>query len=222
MEVKDMFKQPKFSKLNSLLENRYDFSFNTTSLTRNSARHMLKLVESKISAAQHIGKNIEKAPAYCQMLLMRESLHTWLKEQQLTEGELGEAEVVLAAKTLTDSIQKMVEQAGKIVNEELPALSVAIRDQIGMSQADAYKTSVGNTVTELLSQLTAARDQLESSYLALTGQQESSAMAMPAAAQPGAVTDEAMPPQDAEDGGDEFAATDAEAGGTAPAGRDRR
>jgi len=221
MEVKDMFKQPKFNKLNSLLENRYDFSFNTSSLTHSSARTMLKLVETKITNAQRSGKSIERAPAYCQMLLMRESLRTWLNEQMLVEGEIGEAEVVLAAKTLTDSIQKMVEQAGKIVNEELPALTVAIRDQIGMSQAQAYKGSVGTAVTELLTQLTAARDQLESSYLTLTGQQTSSDMAMPAAAEP-APGAEAMPPEDAQDSGDDFAATDAEAGGTEPLGRERR
>lgn len=221
MEVKDMFKQPKFDKLNSLLENRYDFSFNTNSLSRSSARSMLKLVETKITNAQRGGKRIEQTPAYCQMLLMRESLRTWLNEQVLTEGEIGEAEVVLAAKNLTDSIQKMVEQAGKMANEELPALTVAIRDQIGMSQAESYKGSAGAAVTELLSQLTAARDQLESSYLALTGQQQPTDMAMPAAPEP-AAGDEAMPPQDAEAGGDEFAATDAEAGGTAPLGRDRR
>jgi hypothetical protein len=221
MEVKDMFKQPKFNKLNSLLENRYDFSFNTNSLTHSSARSMLKLVETKISNAQRSGKSVERAPAYCQMLLMRESLRTWLNEQVLVEGEIGEAEVVLAAKTLTDNIQKMVEQAGKIVNEELPALTIAIRDQIGMSQAEAYKGSVGTAVTELLTQLTAARDQLESSYLTLTGQQASSEMTMPVAAEPAPGAEE-MPPADDQVGGDEFTATDAETGGTAPAGRDRR
>jgi hypothetical protein len=90
-----------------------------------------------------------------------------------------------------------------------------------MSQAQAYKGSVGTAVTELLTQLTAARDQLESSYLTLTGQQTSSDMAMPAAAEPAAGA-EAMPPEDAQDSGDDFAATDAEAGGTEPLGRERR
>jgi hypothetical protein len=221
MEVKDMFNRPKFNKLNRLLENRYDYKFNTASLTVPSARHMLKLVETKIQAAQQSHKlhNSQSDPAYCQMLLMRESLDTWLSEQQLMEGELGEAEVILAAKNITDSVQKMVEQAGKIANEQLPALTTAIRDQIGMAQAEAYKNSVGQAISELVTQLSTARDQLDVSVLALTGQDVQTDMAMPEMP-----AGDEVPAPDGEEipAGDEFAATDAEAGGTEPLGRARR
>jgi hypothetical protein len=151
---------------------------------------------------------------------MRESISTWINERLLIEGELGEAEVILAAKNITDAVQKMVEQAGKISNEQLPALTAAIRDQIGMEQAEAYKTSVTQVISELVTQLSTARDQLDTSVLALTGQAVQTDMAMPAPAPDGGE----VPAPDAgeEPATDDFAAADAETGGTEPLGRERR
>jgi hypothetical protein len=220
MEVKDMFNRPKFNKLNRLLENRYNYSFDIPTLTVPTAQKMLRLIETKIKTVQqsHQIHVAERDPAYCQMLLMRESIGAWLNERMLTEGELGEAEVILAAKNITDAVQKMVEQASKIANEQLPALTVAIRDQIGMEQAEAYKNSVSQVVNELVTQLSGARDQLDTSVLALTGQAVQTDMAMPAADAGEAPAPEAG----AEPPADDFAATDAETGGDEPLGRDRR
>jgi hypothetical protein len=222
MEVKDMFNRPRFNKLNRLLENRYNYSFDNSALTVSAAQKMLRLIETKIKTVQqsHQIHLAERDPAYCQMLLMRESISTWINERLLTEGELGEAEVILAAKNITDSVQKMVEQAGKIANEQLPALVVAIRDQIGMEQSEAYKTAVTQVIGELVTQLSGARDQLDTSVLALTGQAVDTNMAMPAPAADGGE----VPAPDAgeQPAGDDFAAADAETGGTEPLGRDRR
>jgi hypothetical protein len=225
MEVKDMFNRPRFNKLNQLLENRYNYSFDIPTMTVPAAQKMLRLIETKIKTVQqsHQIHLAERSPAYCQMLLMRESIATWISERLLTEGELGEAEVILAAKNITDAVQKMVEQAGKIANEQLPALTVAIRDQIGMEQSEAYKNSVTQVIGELVTQLSAARDQLDNSVLALTGQAVQTDMAMPDTAAP-APDGEAVPAPDAgaEPTSDDFAASDAEAGGTEPLGRARR
>jgi len=223
MEVKDMFNRPRFNKLNQLLENRYNYSFDIPTMTVPTAQKMLRLIETKIKTVQqsHQIHLAERSPAYCQMLLMRESIATWLGERLLTEGELGEAEVILAAKNITDSVQKMVEQAGKIANEQLPALTTAIRDQIGMAEAEAYKNAVGQAIGELVTQLGAARDQLDMSVLALTGQSVQTDMAMPDATVP--VPDGGEEPSAGEEpAGDDFAAADAEAGGTEPLGRARR
>lgn len=219
MEVKDMFNRPKFNKLNRLLETRYDYSFDPAALTVPAAQKMLRSLETKIKTVQesHQIHAAERNPAYCQMLLMRESIGAWLDERMLTEGELGEAEVILAAKNITDAVQKMVEQAGKIANEQLPALTVAIRDQIGIEQAEAYKNAVGQTINELVTQLSAARDQLDTSVLALTGQAVQTDMTMPAVADTNEVPDTGTEPA-----GDDFAAADAETGGDEPLGRDRR
>ena len=218
MEVKDMFKKPKFSKLNRMLESRYDYKFNTDSLTVEKARGMLSLVESRNKAVQqsHGIHLSEQNASYCQMILMRESLTTWIGEKTLLEGEVAEAEVILAAKNVTDAVQKMVEQAGKIINEQLPALITAIRDQIGVQQADTYKNTVGQTLTELLAQLGTARDQLDNGVMALTGQAVDTDMALPSpVGDETEMSDEMMP-------SDDFAASDAETGGTEPLGRERR
>jgi hypothetical protein len=224
MEVKDMFNRPRFNKLNRLLENRYNYSFDTPALTVSAAQKMLRLIETKIKTVQqsHQIHVAERDPAYCQMLLMRESIATWISERLLTEGELGEAEVVLAAKNITDTVQKMVEQAGKIANEQLPALTVAIRDQIGMAESEAYKTSVTQVISELVTQLSTARDQLDTSVLALTGQAVQNGMDMPAAAPAPDGEEVPVPGAEEEPAGDDFAAADAETGGTEPLGRERR
>jgi hypothetical protein len=225
MEVKDMFNQPKFVKLNKLLESRYGYKFDSGAMTVGRARSMLKLVESRIQSIQHSHKNFvsEKEPAYCQLILMRESLSAWVKERTLVEGEIGEAEAKVAANSITNAVQKMIKDASKIVDEELPALVGVIRDQIGIAEADAYKNSVDPLIKELRTQLETVRDSLEQSVMALSGEQIQTDMSMPGPQMntPGVAGDEDMGTP-APDSGDNFAASAAETGGTEPLGRARR
>jgi hypothetical protein len=163
-----------------------------------------------------------------ELLTVRESLSAWLQEtrRQLNEGEVGNAEVLLAAKDMVDSVQDTIEKVGKMQNEQLPQLLDSIRDQIGSEQADAFKNAVGVTLDQLMQNLQAAREGVDSGVRVLSGEQVDNPMAMPGDEMGAPVDDlgaEPAPMSDLDqEESDGFAATDAAVGGTETLGRELR
>lgn len=224
MKLTDMSQKPSLKKLNQVTESRFGFTLDYNSITLPKAEAMRsKILETvtriRKSSAIHTA---EKNPKYLEMLIVYEGLSRWIDAhnvQQLNEDELGTAAAILAAKDMVDTTQDMLEKIGKMQNEQLPALLDSIRDQIGSEQADAFKNTVGQVLTTLSQQVGQAREQLDASSRALTGEE-------PAVAQdPNVQVDPNAMPQDpnaAEMPADELSGADADAGGTEPLGRDRR
>jgi len=231
MKLTDMSQKPSLKKLNQVTESRFGFKLDYESITLPKANAMRnKILETvtriRKSSAIHTA---EKNPKYLEMLIVYEGLSRWIdahKVQQLNEDELGTAAAILAAKDMVDTTQDMIEKIGKMQNEQLPALLDSIRDQIGSEQADAFKNTVGQVLTTLAQQASQAREQLDTSARALTGEaptavaQDPNAMGMDPnamAMDPNAMDPNAQPPMD-----QDISGTDADAGGEAPLGRDRR
>jgi len=160
--------------------------------------------------------------------MVREGLNRWISEnRQLNESEMGKSEAILAAKDMVDSIQDMIEDVSKMQNEQMPALIDTIRDQIGSEQADAFKGAVGSVLSNILQQLTGAREQTDNAArnLAGEGSPDMGMGGMDAGGDMGAPMPGAAPgmgPESEMDMGDEFAATDAAAGGEVDLGREKR
>ena len=166
--------------------------------------------------------------------MVREGLHRWMvenKQQLIMESEMGKSQAILAAKDMVDSIQDMLEDVSKMQNEQMPALLDTIRDQIGMEQADAFKASVGSLLANMVEQLGSARESADQAARALAGEQVAQPMAMGGAggmgggmpAPGGMGGDMGMTPDMGSDlDADEFAATDAAAGGDLELGREKR
>jgi hypothetical protein len=163
-----------------------------------------------------------------ELLTVQESLGRWLQEnrRQLTEGEVSNAEVLLAAKDMVDSVQDTIEKVGKMQNEQLPQLLDSIRDQIGSEQADAFKNAVGETLNTLMTQLQAAREGVDTGVRVLSGEQVDNPMDLGGAPDMGADlggVDVGLPPSDLDqEESDGFAATDAAVGGAEELGREKR
>ena len=168
----------------------------------------------------------ETNPRYMELLTVQEGLNTWLEEHRvkLTEGEVGNAEVLLAAKDMVDSVQDAIEKVGKMQNEQLPQLLDSIRDQIGSEQAEAFKNAVGTTLDTLMQNLQSAREGVDNGVRVLSGEAVDQPMAMPGD-QPADMSGE-LPPAPGSDldqeEGDTFGATDAAVGGTEELGREKR
>lgn len=155
--------------------------------------------------------------------MVKEGLTAWLNQQHLMEGELETAEAVLAAKDMVDSVQDMITDASKMLNEQLPPLLDTIRDQIGPQQADSYKATVTTALQGLMEALNGARDALDQGARGLAGEQVAPApMDLGAGAdlETGEVSVDVGNDLDVE--GDGFDATDAAAGGPEALGRERR
>lgn len=160
------------------------------------------LKKSTITKAHKIAKSIEK----------NESIESAVK-RMINEDEVTQAQSVMAAKDMVDSLQGMLEDIGRMVNEQLPPLTDSIRSNIGDSQAQAFNDSVTGTLNGLLGQLQTARQSVNDAVLGLTGQAPAP-MDMPAA--DAGVDIDSVEPED------EFGASDAAVGGDLPMGREKR
>jgi plasmid stabilization system protein ParE len=215
-------------KINKLMESRFGFAINFSNLTVEKAEKLSETIVANLDKIRHSVDlhTAERNPRYMELLTVKEGLSTWLEEhrQQLVEGEVGNAEVLLAAKNMVDSIQDAIEKVGKMQNEQLPELLDSIRDQVGAEQAEGFKNAVGTTLETLMQNLQTAREGVDGGVRILTGEQVDNPMAMPGDDLSGGDTE--LPPapgsdldQDETDG---FGATDAATGGAEELGRELR
>ena len=225
MNLKELAPQTT-KRLNKVMESRFGFSIDYDNLTYAKAQRLSYAISenlSKIRKSYGI-HTAEKNPKYMEMLMVQEGLNSWLNQQEpLMEGELETAEAVLAAKDMVDSVQDMITDASKMLNEELPPLLDVIRDQVGTAQADAYKNTVTGALQGLMDSLNSTRDALDNGARSLAGEQVAQPMDMSGSATLGGVAELPAPEVndfDSEDD-DGFAATDAAAGDD-ELGRERR
>ena len=215
-------------KINKLMESRFGFAINFSNLTVEKAERLSETITANLDKIRHSVDlhTAERNPRYMELLTVKEGLSTWLEQhrQQLVEGEVGNAEVLLAAKNMVDSIQDAIEKVGKMQNEQLPELLDSIRDQVGAEQAEGFKNAVGTTLETLMQNLQTAREGVDGGVRILTGEQVDNPMAMPGDDMSGG--DVGLPPapgsdldQDETDG---FAASDAAVGGAEELGRELR
>ena len=229
MNLKEL--APKTTKrLNKVMESRFGFAIDYNSLTYAKAQRLsYGIAESLNSIRKSYGSHTaEKNPKYMEMLMVQEGLNAWLSEHQpLMEGELEQAEAVLAAKDMVDSIQDMITDASKMLNEELPPLLDTIRDQLGPAQADTFKNTAQAALQGLMDALNTARDSLDQGSRGLAGEQVAQPMDLGGGAAPAPLPGDDLEAGVADDltggaEGDGFDATDAAAGGEQGLGRERR
>ena len=225
MNLKELAPQTT-KRLNKVMESRFGFSIDYDNLTYAKAQRLSYAISenlSKIRKSYGI-HTAEKNPKYMEMLMVQEGLNSWLNQQEpLMEGELETAEAVLAAKDMVDSVQDMITDASKMLNEELPPLLDVIRDQVGTAQADAYKNTVTGALQGLMDSLNSTRDALDNGARSLAGEQVAQPMDMGGSDTLGGAAELPAPEVndfDSEDD-DGFAATDAAAGDD-ELGRERR
>jgi succinate dehydrogenase flavin-adding protein (antitoxin of CptAB toxin-antitoxin module) len=175
MKLSQLSTKPSMKKLNKVMESRFGFQIDYDSLSVPKAEKMRNKIMETVSSIRNSSAihTAEKNPQYVEMLIVYEGLSRYLdaEKTRLTEGELGQAEAMLAAKDMVDSLQDMIEKAGKMQNEQLPALVDSIRDQIGTAEADTFKNSVAQLLSTLSQQLGQSRDQLDTATRTLSGEQ---------------------------------------------------
>ena len=236
MNLSQLSTQPTSNRMNNLLQSRFGFSLDLNRLTFSKAQRLNDLVSENIAKIRRSYgvHTAERNPKYMELLMVRESLGRWMRENQhLMESEMGKSEAILAAKDMVDSIQDMVEKVSKMQVEQLPALIDTIRDQIGMAEADAFKNAMGQLLTNISQELGQARETADTSARQLAGEDMAGGgmggMGMPGGAPGDMGAMDAMSPTAAPDLGepsdldsDSFGGTDAAAGGIEPVGRAKR
>ena len=142
------------------------------------------------------------------------------KESAVKEGIENQSELILAAKDMMDKVTAFLEDLAKMKTESMLELSDRIRDEMGADKADAFAQKVKPALESAEQTLTATRTELDQAVRILTGE-EISTDTMCSLDEPLDAAGDDLDTLNAPDS-DEFAATDANAGGTEPEGRQKR
>ena len=122
------------------------------------------------------------------------------KKRMVSESEVQQAQVVMAAQDMVDKLQGMLEDVSEMQFKDLPALTDAIKNDTGVEQATQFQADVTAALTTLLAAIQAGKAQVEAAQGVLTGQ---------APVVPGADA-AAMPAGDAMPAADQSAEVDAD------------
>jgi len=105
----------------------------------------------------------------------RATVQEWRRRAQaggyyLSEGEVQQAQVVLAAQDMVDKMQDMIEDSTEMQFKELPALVDSIKNQIGPDQAAQFNNDAQAALSGLVQNLQGSKQQLEGALGVVTGQ----------------------------------------------------
>ena len=145
------------------------------------------------------------------------------KKKKIKEGAEEQAELTMAAKDMVDRFTSFLEDVAEMGAEGMLELADSIRDELGQEQSDAFVNTVKPALDAAQETLTTTREALNQGVGIITGEQQADDTI---GAEPEGDIEEPMDAEvDAEAPmgmDDEFAASDAAAGGTEPEGREKR
>ena len=140
-------------------------------------------------------------------------------ESLVTEGAIEGSELIMAAKSMVDKYDAMIQDVGEMLNEQLTPLVDKIRDEMGSDVAEQYLATMTDALNATMAGMKQDRMVADDASRILTGEAPAAPMGEPMPAEGDIAPDEmAMEPIE-----DEFAAADAAQGGEeAPVGREKR
>jgi len=143
------------------------------------------------------------------------------KETAVKEGIENQSELILAAKDMMDKVTGYLEDLATMKTESMLELSDRIRDEMGADKAEAFMQKVKPALESAEQTLTSTRTELDQAVRILTGEEIASTEPLGTVDEPLDATGDELDSLNAP-ASDEFAATDANAGGTEPEGRQKR
>jgi len=125
---------------------------------------------SKDAAKRYGSKEAGDKVAGAILAKMREGFTLRRKDgTYLSESEVQQAQVVLAAQDMVDRMQKMLEDVTSMQFKDLPALSSSIQTTIGTTEAQAFNDAAGQSLAVLVDSIQAAKVEMETAQGTLTG-----------------------------------------------------
>ena len=144
-----------------------------------------------------------------------------VSKEDVKEGVEEQSELILAAKDMMDKVTSFLEDLASMKTEGMLELTDRIRDEMGAEKADAFLQKIQPAIEQAEATLSTTRQELDNGVRILTGEEVApdpmgadDTMNMD---EPDADLDDLESPET-----DEFGASDAEAGGTEPEGRETR
>jgi hypothetical protein len=146
----------------------------------------------------------------------------------IAEDEEGKAKSITAAADMVNDFTSWMQRVGNYQTKSMIELADNIRANFGMQEAETFKASVGTALEGALSALTTAREEINNAVAILAGEAPAEEpMGMDSDMTPDAEAPDEFggfeeAPADELNMGDEFASSDAAAGGAETTGRMKR
>ena len=210
------------NKLDSVLKEVFGMNFDFAA--GNAKLSKVKVVtENKIKALRESGVEVNNKQ-YQKLLLVLEGIDTVMARNTLMENDLDSAEVLLAAKQMADDLQKMAENLASMQVEELMSITNAMKEEVGIAEADAFTASAEAAISSALDAVKAANAQVNDAVLVAQGQAPATDMMEPEMGMDAEVAPEMdMDAEVAPDMGmDDFEAADAASAETDEDGREMK
>ena len=137
------------------------------------------------------------------------------------EGVEEQSELILAAKDMMDKVTGYLEDLATMKTESMLELADRIRDEMGADKADAFTQKVQPAIEQAEATLSTTRQELDNGVRILTGE-EVAQDTIGADDSMNMDTDLDSLDSESDEESDEFGASDAEAGGMEPEGREQR
>ena len=134
-----------------------------------------------------------------------------------SEGVEEQSELILAAKDMMDKVTGYLEDIASMKTEGMLELADRIRDEMGAEKSDAFVQKIQPALEQAETTLVQSRQDLDAGVRILTGEEAPTEPMGTDTMNQGDDTEQMDQPE-----ADEFGATDAEAGGSEPEGREQR
>lgn len=141
------------------------------------------------------------------------------QSQGMFEDEVGQAETIMAAQDMVDSIQGMLEDVGQMINEKLPPLTDSIRRSNGAEAAATFNQQTNSALNALMDAVRTARESMANAVGTLSGEAPTPMTSVDTGADTAPEVDVDLA---ADEEFDDFGASDAATGGDEPLGRAKR
>ncbi len=164
-----------------LLKENFGTSFDANKLSLKSTETMLQKVSNLISEAKSKPSyhSSHKSPQFLKLVVMEQAL--WTRYAELggtkrakivvTEAEnVAQAQTVLAAKDLVDSLQKMIQSSSDLLVKSLPVVVDSIRSQIGANEGREFNDDATEILRGVVDALMDAKSKMQSTTDSLTGE----------------------------------------------------
>ena len=178
-------------------------------------------IKDKLSKGQAVSPADRKAAAQAMKTEISKMPKGTGTMQGVKEGVEEQSELILAAKDMMDKVTGYLEDLASMKTEGMLELADRIRDEMGADKADAFMQKIQPAIEQAEATLTTTRQELDNGVRILTGEEVASE---PMGADDTMNMDTDLDSLDSEADAetDEFGASDAEAGGTEPEGREQR
>ena len=107
----------------------------------------------------------------------KENMFDDIIDDMISESTVEEAEVVMAARALSDDIQDQIERLGRMQNEDIPAIADQMRAEFGAEAAQSFGNAMNAALEAHLGNSKSTKAEMDNAIGTITGEAPASAPA---------------------------------------------